>query len=149
MSYYLIAESSLAKTYQGTYGPDILITENTKIGRSVAGQGSCRLPPKWAQVSGTHCRVYHTTEKVLQSLLSSVFCLDPVYQVCCCGALQTLKQLTSGLQDPAGYWIEDTSTNGTLVNGARIAKGTSVPVKEGDSVQLSWNAAGEAAAVLE
>ena len=148
MSYYLIAESSLAKTYQGTYGPDILITENTKIGRSVAGQGSCRLPPKWAQVSGSHCRVYHTTEKVLQSRLQNKFCLDPVSQVYC-SALQTTRQLTSGLQDPAGYWIEDTSTNGTLVNGARIAKGTSVPVKEGDRVQLSWNAAGEAAAVLE
>ena len=65
MSFYLIAESVLAKTYQGAQGPDILITENTRIGRSVAGQGSCRLPPKWAQVSGNHCRVYLSTEKVL------------------------------------------------------------------------------------
>ena len=52
-------------------------------------------------------------------------------------------------QDPPGYWIEDTSTNGTLINGNRIPKGSSAPVKEGDRVQLSWNAAGEAAALLE
>lgn len=53
------------------------------------------------------------------------------------------------LQDPPGYWIEDTSTNGTLINGDRIPKGTSAPLKEEDRVQLSWNAAGEAAALLE
>lgn len=46
-------------------------------------------------------------------------------------------------QDPAGYWLEDTSTNGTLVNGERVAKHASVPLAEGDKVQLSFNAGGD------
>lgn len=46
-------------------------------------------------------------------------------------------------QDPAGYWLEDTSTNGTLVNGERVLKHASVPLAEGDKVQLSFNAGGD------
>ena len=69
----------------------------------------------------------------------------PLY---CSTAENHIARLTF-LQDPPGYWIEDTSTNGTLINGDRIPKGSSAPVKEGDRVQLSWNAAGEAAALLE
>lgn len=65
MSYYLFAESELAKTFQGTHGPDILVGDDTKIGRSVSGRDSCRLPAKWAQVSGTHCRIFYTSLKVL------------------------------------------------------------------------------------
>ena len=65
MSYFLFAESELAKTFQGTHGPDILVGDDTKIGRSVSGRDSCRLPAKWAQVSGTHCRIFYTSLKVL------------------------------------------------------------------------------------
>lgn len=142
MSAYLIARSVLAKTHQGAHGPDILITASTKIGRNVNGQGACRLPPKWAQVSGNHCRVYYDEEKVQSASFLSV-------QTCLAEVPEAKHQGLTYLQDPSGYWIEDTSTNGTLVNGERITKGSSVPVKEGDVVQLSWNAAGDAAGLLE
>lgn len=51
-------------------------------------------------------------------------------------------------QEPAGYWLEDTSTNGTLVNGERVAKHGSVPLAEGDKVQLSFNAGGDESVLL-
>ncbi len=52
-------------------------------------------------------------------------------------------------QEPAGYWIEDTSTNGTLVNAVKIGKLSSVPLAEGDKVQLSWSADSSPATLLE
>ena len=58
------------------------------------------------------------------------------------------KLLCKFWQEPAGYWIEDTSTNGTLVNGERVAKHASVPLAEGDKVQLSFNAGGEESVLL-
>ena len=59
------------------------------------------------------------------------------------------KTQAERLQEPAGYWIEDTSTNGTVVNNQRVGKLCSCPLAEGDRVQLSWNAVGDPATILE
>lgn len=64
MSYFLFADSELAKTFQGPHGPDILVGDDTRIGRSVSGRDSCKLPTKWAQVSGNHCKIFYTSLKV-------------------------------------------------------------------------------------
>jgi hypothetical protein len=55
-AYELVAESPLAKQRVTPSGPNILLTENTAIGRSAAGVGN--LPIDWAQVSGNHCRIF-------------------------------------------------------------------------------------------
>jgi len=141
MSYFLFAKSELAKTFQGPHGPDILVGDDTRIGRSVTGRDSCKLPTKWAQVSGNHCKIFYTSLKVQLTLSKT-------------GAVSDFGKKTSispcrHLQEPAGYWIEDTSTNGTLVNNERVGKLCSVPLAEGDRVQLSWNANGNPAATLE
>ncbi len=68
MSYFLFAESELAKTFQGPHGPDILVGDDTRIGRSVTGRDSCKLPTKWAQVSGNHCKIFYTSLKVQLTL---------------------------------------------------------------------------------
>ena len=65
MTYFLFAESAFAKTFQGLHGPDIVVGDDTRIGRSVTGRDSCRLPAKWAQVSGNHCKIFYTSLKVL------------------------------------------------------------------------------------
>lgn len=71
MTYFLFAESAFAKTFQGPHGPDIIVGDDTRIGRSVTGRDSCRLPAKWAQVSGNHCKIFYTSLKVLHAV---VFC---------------------------------------------------------------------------
>ena len=76
MSYFLYAESELAKTFQGAHGPDILVGDDTRIGRSVAGRDSCRLPAKWAQVSGIHCKIFYTSLKVLLVRAGIHSCID-------------------------------------------------------------------------
>ena len=138
MTYFLFAESELAKTFQGPHGPDILVGDDTRIGRSVSGRDSCKLPTKWAQVSGNHCKIFYTSLKVQNSLSKTSI-------VCDLGK----KMSVWHLQEPAGYWIEDTSTNGTLVNNERVGKLCSVPLAEGDRVQLSWMANGNPATTLE
>ena len=136
MSYFLFADSSFAKTFQGPHGPDILVGDDTRIGRSVTGRDSCRLPAKWAQVSGNHCKIFYTSLKVFSAPYLW-------YTTVVAHSLHSYLKSVSNCQEPAGYWIEDTSTNGTLVNGERVAKHASVPLAEGDKVQLSFNAGGD------
>ena len=136
MTYFLFADSVFAKTFQGPHGPDILVGDDTRIGRSVTGRDSCRLPAKWAQVSGSHCKIFYTSLKVFAAL--RLWCT-----YCMALSVFLFFDFVSNRQEPAGYWIEDTSTNGTLVNGQRVAKHASVPLAEGDKVQLSFNAGGD------
>ncbi|BDA41787.1 hypothetical protein COCOBI_02-5810 [Coccomyxa sp. Obi] len=41
------------------------------------------------------------------------------------------------VQDPPVYHLEDRSTNGTAINGARVPKGTSKPLVEGDRIRFA------------
>ncbi len=53
------------------------------------------------------------------------------------GGVCLRAQLWHTLQDPPVYHLEDRSTNGTAINGARVPKGTSRPLVEGDRVRFA------------
>lgn len=94
MTYFLIAESAFAKTFQGPHGPDIIVGDDTRIGRSVTGRDACRLPAKWAQVSGNHCKIFYTSLKV-HYFMCCTSRGDPVELFSnCCGCART--QLDTG-----------------------------------------------------
>ncbi len=54
--YELVADTPLAKQRVAPGGPNILLSIGTAIGRTASGPGT--LPIDWAQVSGSHCRVF-------------------------------------------------------------------------------------------
>ena len=41
------------------------------------------------------------------------------------------------MQDPPGWTIEDTSSNGTFINGRKIDKNKPEPIKAGDVITLA------------
>jgi hypothetical protein len=71
-SYELVADTPLTKERQTPSGPNILLDDNTRIGRSTSGPGL--LPINWAQVSGNHCRVFIKVHS-FRSFLWDIFCL--------------------------------------------------------------------------
>lgn len=60
----LVPVSAAAKQFEPHGGPEgsILVDGELKLGRNVAGAGSCNLPMNWLQISSKHCHIFHTEE---------------------------------------------------------------------------------------
>ena len=55
----------------------------------------------------------------------------------CSEAYKLSNYLSYLWQEPHLWYIQDTSTNGTCINGERVPKGTSRHLKEGDRIKLA------------
>lgn len=131
-AYELLADSPLAKQRVTPNGPNVLLGENTAIGRSAAGAGN--LPIDWAQVSGNHCRVF-LVNKVNGAYRFGSYIA--IWLLTIRMSLSDHQYAMPMLQDPPVYHLEDNSTNGTAINGVRVPKGTSRPLVEGDHIRLA------------
>jgi pSer/pThr/pTyr-binding forkhead associated (FHA) protein len=125
----LIPDSSCTKKRQGPNGPSIHIPPGAKellIGRGVEGEGCLSL---WPQISTNHCKIYTNSE-------ASHLSKSTIFQNCNEACKQSINLLHSW-QEPLLWYIQDTSTNGTCINGERVPKGISRHLKEGDRIKLA------------
>lgn len=128
-SWELVPDSSCTKKRQGPNGPSIHIPSDAKellIGRGVEGEGCL---PLWPQISTDHCKIYMTSEA--SPLTRGTTGRD------CSEAYQHSNEPSYFWQEPHLWYIKDTSTNGTCINGERVPKGTSRHLKEGDRIKLA------------
>lgn len=125
----LVAANDLARSITDYGGPDLYLNTSTKIGRNVQKSEGLKLNPEWIQFSSNHCRVWCKREEV--GTVSFVLKARSEMQMDNTGFIYFL------FQDGISWFVEDTSTNGTWVNDVRVAKGQSLPVKDGDHIRLS------------
>ena len=85
--------------------------------------------PLWPQISTNHCKIYMNSEASLPA--------SEAIDRKCSEAYKLSNDLSYFWQEPHLWYIQDTSTNGTCINGERVPKGTSRHLKEGDRIKLA------------
>lgn len=112
---------------------------------------SRRLPAHWIHISSRHCEISYDEAQARGrgccAALASRRCI-PCRRACrhlglppaSCHCLMVILNWPHSLSAVQGSWlVKDLSTNGTFVNGHKVGKGKTGPVKPGDRVRLpSW-----------
>ncbi|KAJ2512166.1 serine/threonine protein kinase [Coemansia sp. RSA 2049] len=88
----------------------------TKFGYYIGRHKSCDIRVQNPHISNRHCLIYRVEAE--------------------CASSSSNNSSGDCVGRGSGVYLEDTSTNGTYVNGARVGKSNSVELRDGDEIQF-------------